>query len=66
MVVVARGVRDLRDNRDKGPVFAITNWTEDVDINADSATNNELSDLIGTVIKVLIEQGILNGTVASA
>ena len=65
MPVVTTGVRDHRDNRDKGPVFSITNWTSDVDIDANSATNDELSDLLGTVIKVLIEQGILNGTINS-
>jgi len=66
VVVLATGVRDKRDNRDQGPVFALTNWTEDVDIDCNSATNDELSDLLGTLIKTLIEQGTLNGTVASA
>ena len=65
MPVVATGVRDLRDNRDKGPFFVLTNWTSDVDIDCNSATNDELSDLIGTLIKVLIERGILNGTINS-
>ena len=47
MVLEATGVRDLRDNRDKGPFFALTNWTSDVDIDCNSATNDELSDLLG-------------------
>ena len=66
MVVVATGDRGYRDSRASGPVFALTNWTSDVDIDCNSATNDELSDLVGTLIKALIEQGILNGTVASA
>lgn len=66
MVVVATGNRDTRDSRSSGPVFALTNWTSDVDIDCNSATNDELSDLVGTLIKTLIEQGTLNGTVASA
>ncbi len=66
MVVVATGNRDLRDQRSSGPVFALTNWTSDVDIDCNSATNDELSDLVGTLIKTLIEAGLINGTVASA
>ena len=65
MPVVARGVRDSRDNRNKGPVFVLTNWTSDVDIDCNAATNDELSDLLGTLIKTLIERGILNGTINS-
>lgn len=59
-------VRNQRDNTGTGPVFALTNHTEDVDINCNSATNDELSDLIGTVIKELIRQGIFIGSVAAA
>ena len=66
MGILATGNRNNRDNRDKGPVLALTNWVSDVDIDCNSATNDELSDLIGTVIKTLIEQGILNGTIAEA
>ena len=65
MVVVTTGVRDLRDQRASGPVFVLTNWTSDVDIDCNSATNDELSDLVGTLIKTLIEAGILNGTINS-
>ena len=65
MPVVATGTRDIRDNRETQPVFSLTNWTSDVDIDCNSATNDELSDLLGTVIKSLIEQGILNGTINS-
>ncbi len=66
MVVVATGNRDLRDNRNTGPVFAFTNFTEDLAIDCNSATNDELADALATLVKILIEQGIVNGTVASA
>ena len=48
-----------------GTIYALTNFTEDVDIDCDSATNDELSDLLGTVIRDLIAAGILTGTVAA-
>ena len=66
MVVVATGTRDVRDNKTGQTVFAFTNWTEDAGVDCNSATNDELSDTLATVVKILIEQGILNGTVASA
>ena len=66
MVTVATGVRDIRDTRSDQGVFAITNWNSDVVLDCDSTTTGELADIIGTLIKILIEQGILNGTVASA
>ncbi len=66
MVVVATGTRDKRDNRANQGVFAVTNWTEDLAMDCNSSTNDELSDTLGTLIKILIEQGTLNGTVASA
>jgi len=47
-------------------VYALTNWTADLDIDCNSASNDELSDLLGTVIKDLIAAGILTGTVAAA
>ena len=45
--------------------YALTNFTEDVDIDCNSASNDELSDLLGTVIRDLIAAGILTGTVAA-
>ena len=66
MVTTATGIRDLRDNRDKGSVFAITNHVTDVALDCNSTSDGELADVLGTVIQNLIEQGILNGTVATA
>ena len=66
MVVVATGNRNIRDVRTTQPVFAMINYTEDVGLNCNSATNDELSDVLATLMRVLIEQGILNGTVATA
>jgi hypothetical protein len=48
-----------------GRTYALTNWTADIGIDCNSASNDELSDLLGTVIKDLIAMGILSGTVAA-
>ena len=57
---MARKARDII-----GSTYALTNHTTDIDIDCNSATNDELSDLIGTVIRDLIRKGILEGTVSS-
>jgi hypothetical protein len=46
--------------------FAITNYTEDVAMNCDTAAVAETNDVLATVIRELINQGILNGSVATA
>ncbi len=66
MVTTSTGVRDSRDNRDQGSVFAITNHTVDAALDCDSTSDGELADVLGTLIQDLIRQGILNGTVATA
>jgi len=66
MALLATGRRDTRDPRGSQGVFAITNFTNDVALDCDSTSDGELADVLSTVIKQLIEQGILNGTVNSA
>lgn len=66
MVVLATGVRDLRDNRDAQGAFTVINWVEDLDFDCNTATLGVTSDTLGTLIKILIERGVLSGTVASA
>ncbi len=66
MALLATGVRDKRDNRGSQGEFAVTNFTEDFAFDANTATLADTSDVLATLIKVLIEQGILNGTVNSA
>ena len=64
MVVVATGVRDLRDNRDSISAFTVTNWTEDLDFDANTATDTVQSNAIAYIFQTLIDQGIINGTVS--
>ena len=43
--------------------FAITAWTSDVALNCDTGAVAETNDVLGTLIKLLIEKGIITGTV---
>lgn len=56
-------VRSQRDN--DTTAFTVTNWTEDLDFDCNTATLGVTSDTLGTLIKVLIEQGIIRGTVSA-
>lgn len=66
MVTTHTGTSVIRDCRSTQEVFAVTNWSSDVAMNCDAAADAEIADVLGTLIKVLIEQGILNGSVATA
>jgi len=66
MVTTHTGTGILRDCRDAQAVFAITNYTNDVAMDCNAATDTEICDVLATLIKQLIEQGILNGSVATA
>ncbi len=66
MAVAQRIRTDVSNVETSGDTqYSLTNFTEDVDIDCDSASNDELSDLLGTVIRDLIALGILTGTVAA-
>ena len=66
MVLLTTGVRDKRDNRGDQGAFVVTNFTEDFAFDANTATLADTSDVLATLIQVLIQQGIINGTVSSA
>ena len=56
------------DEKDKGTVgsaFTLINWTEDYDLDCNGAVD-VVADTLGTLIRELIRQGILKGTVATA
>ena len=61
--------RDYRDVRGVQEVFVVTNWNSDVTLDCDaiqlSGAAVVSADVLGTLIKVLQEQGILNGTVSA-
>lgn len=66
MVVVATSNANLKDARSVQGKFAVINWVEDFDFDCNTATLGVTNDTLGTLIKMLIENGTLNGTVASA
>lgn len=59
-------VRNKRDdNNIHAPAFTITNHTQDLALDCNSTTDAELADVIGEVIRQLVDLGILNGTVTT-
>ena len=59
------GKRDKRDVTIAAPVFAFSNFTENITINCDGASNDQLADALATLVGQLMEQGIIQGTVIS-
>lgn len=45
--------------------FAITNWTELLSLDCDAASNDQLADMVGTIIKILIAAGLWGGSVSA-
>ncbi len=54
--------------RDKGNTseFAVSSYTEDLTLASNEATAGNIAAVLGTLIKVLIENGVINGTVDTA
>ena len=59
--ILQGGTRDLSP---QDTSFTVTNHTDDYAFDENTATLGDTSDVLGTVIKVLIKKGILNGTIA--
>jgi len=45
--------------------FAVTNLSADYALACDSDTDNAIADVLGTLIRELIQRGVINGTVAT-
>ena len=57
--------KDVRDVNGELAEFSVTNWTNDVALDCNGEAGAlALADVVGTLIKVLIEKGIISGTVA--
>ncbi len=50
---------------DQGGDYTITNHNVDVALDCDSTSDGELADVLGTLIRDLIELGIIGGSVAA-
>lgn len=57
---------DKRDPRDGQVAFTLTNFTENLSGDCNGMSNDQLSDMLATVIGQLMEQGLLKGTVSTA
>lgn len=45
--------------------FTVTNWTSDVALDCNGNDDLATADVLGTLIKQLIEKGIITGTVSA-
>ena len=65
--MVSNWTRDKRDTNGTysggAAAFTITNWTADVALDCNAAAVAETNDVLGTLIKILIEKGIITGKV---
>lgn len=56
----------VRNQRDETKdTFTITNWTDDPTMDCNTGTLGVVADCLGTLIKVLIEQGVIQGSVSA-
>lgn len=56
-------VRNQRDNPQA--TFTITNWTEGLSLDCDGGAIATTDDVLGTLIKELIEAGVIQGSVSA-
>ena len=67
--VLQGGKRDRLTSDSAGtpttPKFTITNFTESFSLDSGSSTNEQIGDVLSTLIQTLIRKGILNGTLAA-
>lgn len=59
LIASSGGVRDKGSKSE----FAVTSYTEDLTLASNEATAGNIAAVLGTLIKVLIENGTVNGTV---
>ncbi len=49
----------------EGTDFVVTNYTSKVDLDCSGASNNDLGDVLGTLIERLIAVGVIDGSHAA-
>lgn len=57
--------KDVRDINGELGQFVLSNWTERLTFDCNTATLGETSDTLGTLIKILVEKGVISGTVSA-
>lgn len=58
-----RNSRDITN--EQAETFVVTNWTSDVTLDCNANSDLATADVLGTLIKVLVEKGILKGSVSA-
>jgi len=61
LIASSGGKRDMGSKSE----FAVTSYTEDLSLASNEATAGNIAAVLGTLIKVLIENGTINGSVNS-
>ena len=56
-------VRNQRD--DTKDTFTVTNWNDAPSLNCDANDDLLTADTLGTLIKILIENGVIQGSVSA-
>lgn len=60
-----RGIYSAGGANNVEAVFAVTDHTEDLALDCDTDNAEAIADVLGTLIRVLIEKGIIQGTVVN-
>ena len=58
-----RGIYSAGGATNVEDAFAVTDHTEDLALDCDTDAANAIADVLGTLIRILIEKGIIRGTV---
>ena len=66
VVNLATSKREVRDQRNVGYTFTVTNCTAVVAMDANATADAAICDVLGTLIAELINAGIIQGTVNTA
>jgi hypothetical protein len=61
MAEILQGRKDLSS---QSSAFVITNYTEDLAMDCNTAADAEICDVLATLIRELIKRGLISGTVA--
>ena len=57
--------KDVRDINGELGEFAVTNWVSDLALDCNGNSDLATADVLGTLIKILIEKGVISGTVSA-
>lgn len=57
--------RDTRGGSNGGTEFTVTNWTSDYAMDCNADADAAICDVLGSLIKELIEKGIITGSVSA-